>query len=195
MKHNTFNYKTISDLEKKCSEIGCKIGFSNNIDILKTECEFDRVKFYNRLGIAPMESCDGTESGEPTELTYKKYTNLAKGGASFIWFEAVSIVYDGRSSNSQLFLNKNTLSEFKRLVAHIKEVGLKSNGFEPYVIMQANHSGRYSKPDGTKVPKAVYHNPIYEKNNPIDDSFIVSDEYLLNIEEQFGVVSNLCRDC
>ena len=66
----------------------------------------------------------------------------------------------------------------KPKVEEIKEVALKTNGYEPLVIMQATHSGRYSKPYGTPAPLIAYNNPIFEKENPISEDRIVTDEYL-----------------
>lgn len=39
---------------------------------------------------------------------------------------------------------------------------MRENGFEPIVIMQATHSGRYSKPYGKPAPLIAYNNPIFE---------------------------------
>ena len=38
--------------------------------------------------------------------------------------------------------------EHDEIVEEIKETAFKENGYEPIVIMQATHSGRYSKPNG-----------------------------------------------
>ena len=93
-----------------------------------------------------MEGADSTPEGAPTEYTTRRYVNEAIGGSSVIWFEAISIVEEGRSSKTQLLLTRDTLDEFKKMTAAVKEAGLKANGYAPYLIMQANHSGRYSNP-------------------------------------------------
>jgi len=46
------------------------------------------------------------------------------------------------------------------------------------VIMQATHSGRYSKPSGAPAPIIAYNNPIFEKENPLPASCIATDDYL-----------------
>ena len=38
------------------------------------------------------------------------------------------------------------------MTAAVKEAGLKANGYAPYLIMQANHSGRYSNPRQQACP-------------------------------------------
>ena len=64
-----------------------------------------------------------------------------------------------------------------------KEAGRKANGFEPYLIMQANHSGRYSNPDNRPAPMIAYRHPQLEQYRAADDSCIVTDDYLKSLEE------------
>ena len=52
-----------------------------------------------------MEGCDATAEGTPTELTEHRYCRYARGGAGLIWFEATTVVQDGRSSSSDLWLH------------------------------------------------------------------------------------------
>ena len=60
--------------------------------------------------------------------------------------------------------------------------------------MQANHSGRYSNPQGKPAPLIAYRHPEYEKLRPADDSCIVSDDYLKSLEEKFGQAALLARE-
>lgn len=46
------------------------------------------------------------------------------------------------------------------MTSAVKEAGLKANGYAPYLIMQANHSGRYSNPDNKPAPMIAYRHPI-----------------------------------
>ena len=82
-----------------------------------------------------------------------------------------------------MYLTNETKDDFSRIVNDIKEECLKENGFEPIVICQLTHSGRYSKPEGTPAPLIAYNNPIFEKDNPIDKSRIVTDDYLDSLQE------------
>jgi 2,4-dienoyl-CoA reductase-like NADH-dependent reductase (Old Yellow Enzyme family) len=108
----------------------------------------------------------------------RRYKRLAEGGSSVIWFEATACREDGRANPRQLWITNDNLDSFKSIVNDIKENALKANGFEPLVIMQATHSGRYSKPHGFPEPLIAYNNPIFEGNNPIDKSRILSDDEL-----------------
>ncbi len=99
--------------------------------------------------------CRFLPNGAPSELTTRRYVREAIGGSSVIWFEAISIVKEGRSSAHQLMLTEENLEEYKEFTEKIKEAGRKANGFAPYLIMQANHSGRYSNPMENRLPSLL----------------------------------------
>ena len=161
-----------------CKESGTSFPYSDDISVLGKEIKVGSKTVHNRIVYQAMEGCDGTFDGAPDELTKRRYMRFARGGAGIIWFEATAVLGEGRANPRQMFLTDKTKDDFKRIVSDIKEECIKANGFEPIVICQLTHSGRYSKPEGTPAPLIAYNNPIFEKNNPIDKSRIVSDEYL-----------------
>ncbi len=191
-----FHYHSLDDVRNELKELGKSLPLSEDVEILKEPCEFGAVKLENRLCIASMEGVDSLPNGAPSELTIRRYHKLAEGGAALIWFEAVSVVQEGRSSLKQLYLNRETLPAFKKLVAEVKEIGLKKNGFAPYVVMQANHSGRYSRPNPEASPEPIiaYHRPEHEALGRLDDSCIATDDYLKQMEETFGEAAFLCKE-
>ena len=148
MKHEKFTYKSLEDIQQKAAELGVHLPFAETTACLKDEIHFGSVTLHNRLGIAPMEGADSLPDGAPSELTTRRYVREAEGGSAVIWFEAISIVPEGRSSAHQLMLTKENLSAYQKFTEEIKEAGRKANGFAPYLVMQANHSGRYSNPEG-----------------------------------------------
>lgn len=152
--------------------------FDKDTKVLKTPIKVGNKTAANRLVCQAMEGCDGTAEGSPDSLTKRRYERFAKGGAGLIWFEATAVMEEGRANPRQLYINETNLDNFKRQVEEIKETALKTNGYEPIVIMQATHSGRYSKPNGTPAPLIAYNNPIFENDNPIPSDRIVTDEYL-----------------
>lgn len=169
---------------KLCEESGTKFPYSDDISCLSKEIAIAGKKINNRIVYQAMEGCDGTYDGAPDELTYRRYLRFAKGGAGIIWFEATAVLPEGRANPRQMYLSEKTEDELKKIVCNIKEVGIKENGFEPIVIVQLTHSGRYSKPDGAPAPLIAYNNPIFEKDNPIDKSRIVTDDYLDLLQEK-----------
>lgn len=157
--------------------------FSDEVGILGKRLKIKEKEVENRLVCQAMEGCDGTADGSPDTLTKRRYERFAKGGAGLIWFEATAVMEEGRANPRQLYITEKNLDAFKKLVEDIKESALKTNGYEPIVIMQATHSGRYSKPNGTPAPLIAYNNPIFEKDSPILEERIVSDEYLDRVGE------------
>lgn len=171
------------DFLKQNCELKTNLPFSEDVSILAEPISVKSKKISNRLVCQAMEGCDGTLDGSPDVLTKRRYERFAKGGAGLIWFEATAVMKEGRANPRQLYINENNIDDFSRIVESIKETALRENGFEPLLVMQATHSGRYSKPEGVPAPLIAYNNPIFEKDNPIDKSRIVTDEYLDRVGE------------
>ncbi len=176
-------FQTTRDFLAENEKASTRLPFTNDTAILQTKLQVGSKIIPNRLVCQAMEGCDGTPEGAPGELTLRRYDRLARGGAGLIWYEATSVLPEARANPHQLYIHKGTLDAFKRHVESIKETALRENGYEPVVIMQATHSGRYSKPNGVPEPIIAYNNPIFEKDKPIDSSRIISDEELDRVGE------------
>ncbi len=176
-------YLTVEDFITQNRELDLGLPFSDNTDILKKELRVKNKTVKNRLACQAMEGCDGNYDGTPGELTLRRYDRFAAGGAGLIWYEATAAMHEGRANPRQLFINEGNIDAFSRQVERIKETALKENGFEPVVIMQATHSGRYSKPEGVPAPLIAYNNPIFEKDSPIPSDRIVTDEHIDRVKE------------
>ena len=194
MAHEKFHYKTLEEVKEKAAQLGVYLPFAKDTKVLAQPLTVRNVTLPNRLGIAPMEGADSLPDGSPSDYTLRRYVNEAIGGSAVIWFEAISIVEEARSSKTQLLLTKDNLEQYKVFTAKIKEAGLKANGFAPYLIMQANHSGRYSNPDNKPAPIIAYRHPELEQYRAADDSCIASDDYLKGLEEKFGEAAKLAKE-
>ena len=115
--HERFHYNTLEELKKRAEELGVTIPFAADTKILGTTVSFGNVTLPNRLGTAPMEGADALPNGAPSEFTRRRYIREAEGGAGIIWFEAITIVPEALSGSTQLFLNEETLEDFKHLTA------------------------------------------------------------------------------
>ena len=194
MSQERFHYKTLEEVKERAEELKVYLPFSSSTDILKTPLKVGNVTFHNRMGIAPMEGADSLEDGSPSDYTIRRYVNEAIGGSALIWFEAISIVPEGRSSKTQLLLTEENVESYKRMNEKIKEAGRKANGFEPYLIMQANHSGRYSNPDNRPAPMIAYRHPQLEQYRAADDSSDSNPDGLnQSLEESFGKAALLAK--
>lgn len=171
-----------------------EIPYSDNLKILDTPIALYKKTIPNRIAIQPMEGCDGTYEGAIDELTHRRYLRFAKSGAGVIWFEATAVVNEGRANPRQLFLNEKTLDSFKKLIFEVRETAYKETKTEPVLIMQATHSGRYSKPNGVPEPLIAYNKPIFEGDNPISSDRILSDDYLKALEEKYAVSAKLAQE-
>lgn len=177
-------YTNPNDFHEQNQALGLDLPYSQDTAVLAKPLNLSSKVIPNRLACQAMEGCDGTAGGSPDILTQRRYDRFAKGGAGLIWFEATAVLPEGRANPRQLYIHKDNLDDFKRQVEAIKETALKENGYEPVVIMQATHSGRYSKPEGNPAPLIAYNNPIFEKDAPIDPSRIVTDDYLDTVRDK-----------
>lgn len=176
-------YSTIEEFNIQNRDLETELPFSDNTEILAKSLTVKNKTVSNRLVCQAMEGCDGNPDGTPGELTLRRYDRFSKGGAGLIWYEATAVMPEGKANPRQLCINKNNIDLFRRQIERIKETAIKENGYEPVVIMQATHSGRYSKPDGAPAPLIAYNNPIFEKDNPLPSECIVSDEYIDRVKE------------
>lgn len=176
-------YTSIIDFKEQNNKLIKQLPLSEDIAILSEAVAIGSKTVPNRLACQAMEGCDGNADGTPAELTYRRYKRLAEGGSGIIWFEATACREDGRANPRQLRITKDNLDSFKRIVNNIREDSMKANGYAPLIVMQATHSGRYSKPEGVPAPLIAYNNPIFEGDKPIDKSRILSDDELDRIGE------------
>ena len=100
----------------------------------------------NRIVNQPMECNDGDASGNPTDLTFKRYRRLAEGGAGIIVVESLTITYESRSRKNQLKISEETAPGLERLVKEMREINDKS-----LILFQVNHPGRISSAEFSKA--------------------------------------------
>lgn len=165
--------------------------YSEDFSLLAKKKKVKSHDVANRICYQPMEGQDSDNDGNPTELTFSRYENLARGGAGILWFEAVSVLPEGRSNPHQLMINEKNLDSYKKLVEKVKNASVKENGYEPLFILQLNHSGRYSKPFGVPAPIVAMRNEYFDKTGI--DYTTADDEYLKALPEIFAHNALLCE--
>ncbi len=148
----------------------------------------------NRIVFQPMEGCDGTFDGGIDELTRRRYLRFAESGAGIIWFEATAVSSEGRANPRQLYINEKTVDSFKSLVVEMKKVSLEKNEFEPLIIVQLTHSGRFSKPNGIPEPIVAYRNELWEKGKENQPYVIATDDYCKSVSVKYGNAAKLALD-
>jgi len=113
----------------------------------------------NRIVNQPMECNDADPQGKPSELTFKRYRNLAEGGAGVIFIESLTFTYESRARKNQLKISEETARELEQLVREMRGINPKS-----LILFQITHSGRYS---GSDFSKAVSLYPTGDPSIPI----------------------------
>ncbi|MCK9492908.1 MAG: hypothetical protein M0Q00_00920 [Acholeplasmataceae bacterium] len=184
-----FNFSSLDELENKVKELQLDIPFSTNIDVLKEKIEINGKTINNRLAIHPMEGCDATLEGSPSELTERRYMRYTKGLAGLIWFEATAVSESARANNRQLFLNADTFDDFAKLINMMKEESIKNSNQPPYLVLQLAHSGRFGE---NKV--IAVHDKKLDKISKIERSHpIITDKELEELKEWYVKTAELAK--
>ena len=134
----------------------------------------------NRIVNQPMECNDGDASGNPTELTLRRYRSLAEGGAGIIVIESLTLTYESRARKNQLKISEENAKGLERLVKEMKEVNGKS-----LVLFQINHAGRIS---GAAFSKVV---SLYPAGDP--SIHLLTEEEIEEIGEKFVRASVIAK--
>jgi len=152
----------------------------------------------NRFCILPMEGCDGTTDGRPTELTIRRWRRFGTSGAKLIWGgEAVAVRPDGRANPNQLMIDEHTLGD----MAALREVLVTAHKahFETgdlLVGLQLTHSGRFARPceKMRPEPKILYHHPLLDQKFGIPpDAPVISDGEIAQLVDDFVRAACLAR--
>ncbi len=171
-------------LEAEIARLGVGIRLEPDIREALTPIRVGHRTAGNRLAIHPMEGCDGTLAGAPDELTIRRWSRFASGGAKLIWGEAVAIVPDARANTRQLLLSDDNLPALERLIALARrEHGPGANSC--LIGLQLTHSGRWSYP----TPTVLFHDPALRNNGRI-----LTDDELDRLQDRYVEASLQARD-
>lgn len=178
--HERFKFKNKDELILKSKQLGFDLPFSDDISSLLGKPLLGKHSLQNRLVVQPMEGYDSKADGSPSDLTRRRYLRYAEGGSGIIWSEAVAVVREGRSNPGQLWLQQDNIDNFGFLCEDIrKHASIK--GYDPFLVMQVTHSGRYSRPFGKPQPLVAALNPLLDKTI----ATILSDDDLKRIQNHF----------
>jgi 2,4-dienoyl-CoA reductase-like NADH-dependent reductase (Old Yellow Enzyme family) len=183
-----FNIKSFKSLKNKIAKLGLDLPVSENFDILKRPVTIGKLTAPNSLAIHPMEGFDSEPSGGPGELTARRYTRYAAGGAGLLWFEACSVMHEGRSNPRQLHINKKNVADYAILVKKVRRAAKDAIGNKqrPVLILQLTVSGRYSNPDGTPRPIIAHHSPILDPLYNLPSSYpLITDNELDELQQSY----------
>ena len=193
-RHEPFAFRTGSDLLRKADELGLEFPYQDSVAPLLEGVTLGPKRIANRLAVQPMEGFDAAPDGSPDELTFRRYLRFAEGGSGLIWFEATSVVPEGRSNPQQLMLGTRNSDAFKRLVEKTQVTARKAfgNSQEVFLVLQLTHSGRYSRPEGRLLSQAASFNPLLDRK--AEDVHVLTDDELARLQDRFVGVARLAEE-
>lgn len=194
--HQKFNFNSIEEIEEKIKELKVDISLSKDLSILSTPLVINNKRVENRFAILPMEGCDSNLDGSPSALVERRYGRFYLGGAGLVWWEANSVVEEGRANEHQMMLSQANKASFKTLLESLNKEALTENGYKPLAILQLTHSGRYSRPHGHKpCPIVPQRDPILDKRTGVvSDDQVCDDEYLDSLIDRYKESAILAKE-
>lgn len=196
MKFGPFRFQQWQQLKQEIDDMGLDIPISANTDALKQKSKVGAFELPNSMAVHPMEGCDGNEDGSPGEWTARRYKRFAAGGAGLLWFEAVSVVAEGRANPRHLWIHDKNAGEFARMIDSMRKAAHSSMGADhtPLSIMQLTHAGRFSRPIDKPQPIIAYHNPYLNERMRLDESYpVIGDAELEQLEDRYVKAASLAK--
>ncbi len=196
-KHARFKFKDKDALLKKAEELGFDLPFSDDIQILFEPVTFNGKRTPNRFAVHPMEGFDSELDGSPGELSFRRYRRFASGGSGLLWFEATAVLPEARSNPRQLYIHKNNVDQYQKLVEETRKVAQENFGSDhnPTLILQLTHSGRYSKPTFRPKPIIAHHSKILDPIHKLPPDYpVISDEELDNLQEIYVKAAQMAAE-
>jgi len=190
--HQRFHLRDIDHLREEMQRLGVDIPVNEDLSVLGSALEVAGKAVHNRFAVQPMEGFDAAAGGGPGDLAFRRYARYASGGAGLIWFEATAIVPEARSNPRQLLLHEDNVADFGRLVETTRKTSREAFGWEPLLVIQLTHSGRYSKPEGVPRPIIAHHSPFLDPRHGLTEDYpLVSDDYLDALIDRYVQVAGL----
>jgi 2,4-dienoyl-CoA reductase-like NADH-dependent reductase (Old Yellow Enzyme family) len=184
-------YKTLNEFKTEFEKKGFVFPVSEDTSILSEPINIYGKKIPNSLAVQPLEGFDSSPTGEPEELTYRRYGRYGAGGAGLIWFEAVAITDYSKCNPREMTIKKNNINEFKQLLDHTNKSARESRGSEhkPYNVIQLTHAGRFTRDEKwNQTPYAAVYDPFLDGEYRTKNKHItyVSDDFIEKMEDDFA---------
>lgn len=186
--HRRFRYRDAAELRRDITALDLGLLWDDDPTPLLATASIGNHDLTNRLAVHPMEAFDARPDGSPGELAFRRYRRYGAGGSGLIWFEATAVVEEGRSNPRQFYLHAANVGEFRRLVSATRQAATERDcaAGDPLLVLQLTHSGRWSKPDGSRRPLIAHHNAVLDAMVGIDAAYTpVSDAALDRLQDAF----------
>ena len=176
-----FHYKTADEFKTDLQKYSPHVPYADDLTPLTRELRLGDKTLSNRMTVHPMEGADGEPDGSPGELTYRRYRRFAAGGAGLLWFEATAVVHEGRANPRQLYLHKDNIDAYKKLLDESRKAASDAGLPQPYTVIQLTHSGRQSRPNDAPEPIIACESPVLDRV----PGRVVTDDELERLRDRY----------
>ncbi|MBI4890371.1 MAG: FAD-dependent oxidoreductase [Acidobacteria bacterium] len=186
--HEPFHYHSLDELREDIARVGVDVPVSTDVTVLAQAVDCGAFVLPNRFVVLPMEGCDGLPDGSPDELTYRRYRRFAAGGSGLLWVEACAVAPEGRANPRQIWIHKDNLASFKKMVdeAHAAARETMGAGHRPALVLQLTHSGRYSKPGKAPSPIIAHRSKFLDPIHKLGPDYpVITDDELERLEDAY----------
>ena len=198
VKKKYFRYRNLDELRREVEDLGLGIRLADQVDQLLQPVQVGHKTVGNAFGIHPMEGCDTTLDGKPSELTIRRWLRFGAGGAKLIWGEATSILPEAKANSRQLEISTHTADAIGKMLTMTRDSHHEVFGANEdiFVGLQLTHSGRYSY----ERPLIAFRHPVVDKVTLIDkkrkipipeDYPVLSDDELEKLEDCYVKAAKL----
>jgi NADPH-dependent glutamate synthase beta subunit-like oxidoreductase/2,4-dienoyl-CoA reductase-like NADH-dependent reductase (Old Yellow Enzyme family) len=184
--HEAFHYHSLDELRSDIAHVGVDVPVSDDLSVFSKPLQCGTLTAPNRFVVLPMEGCDGLPDGTPGELTYRRYRRFAAGGSGLLWVEACAVVPEGRANPRQIWIHKDNVGAFRRLVEGSQSAGRETMGeaHRPLLVLQLTHSGRYSRPGRAPSPIIAHHSKYLDPIHKLGPDYpLITDDELERLED------------
>lgn len=184
---------TVDAFREHCAQLGIDIPIDDAVDpdgVLAEPVEIrdgaaGSLTAPNRFAVLPMEGWDGTTDGRPTYLVRRRWQRFGASGCGLVWGEATAVRADGRANANQLILDDRTVDEIAELRALLDPMQIAG--------LQLTHSGRWSRPEGTPLPRTAYAHPVLDQRVGGDAGAVFSDDELDHLADAYVAAAVLAQ--
>lgn len=190
------SFKRVEDFRAHLNGLGAEMPCDDQIETapdspLAQAVEVGGLRVGNRFAIQPMEGWDGSEDGQPSDLTRRRWRNFGISGAKLIWGgEAFAVVPEGRANPNQLLAveeNRAGMAELRDilLAAHRERCGTAD---DVLLGLQLTHSGRFCRPfrKDRMEPTILYRHPILDRKFGLAPDYpLIEDAHIETLIERY----------
>ena len=199
------SFKQAADFRAHLAHLGAEMPCDDQIETAPTSplaqpAHSNGNRIGNRFAIQPMEGWDGTEDGQPSDLTRRRWQNFGRSGAKLIWGgEAFAVVPEGRANPNQLMAreeNRTGMAELRDILlsAHDERFGTTD---DLLLGLQLTHSGRFCRPyrKDQSAPAILYHHPILDRKFGLAADYpLLTDAYIEELIDRYVAGAQIAHE-